>query len=108
MPGAGGTKIVIRTSEGRYLGGSGDSLHLVNDIYRAVMLDPEEFLVEETLLELRKVTGLVFEAFPLKLEEVFETCDLCGQTLIPIMAFFDGLNFLCQECRKAGPGEARA
>jgi hypothetical protein len=108
MPGAGGTKIVIRTSEGRYLSGSGDGLHLVNDIYRAVMLDPAEFQVEETLLELRKVTGLVFEALPLKLEEVFETCDICEQMLIPIMTFFNGRNFLCQKCRKAGLGGAPA
>ncbi len=108
MAGAGSSKVVIRTTEGRYLGGDVNSLRLVNDIYGAVLLDPAEIQMEETLLELRNVTGLVFEALPLKLEEVFETCDGCGQMVIPFMAFFDGKKFLCPDCRGAGQERVRA
>jgi hypothetical protein len=102
MAGAGSTKVVIRTTQGRYLGGDVNSLRLVNDIYGAVLLDPAEVQMEETLLELQNVTGLVFEAMPLKMEEVFETCDGCGQMAVPFTVFFDGRKFLCLDCRAEG------
>ena len=107
MAGPDSSKVVIRTTEGRYLGGDVNNLRLVNDVYGAVLLDPTEIRMEETLLELRNVTGLVFEALPLKLEEVFETCDGCGQMVIPLMAFFDGKKFLCLDCRGAGADKVR-
>jgi hypothetical protein len=93
-------KLVVRTPDGMYLSRGQQGLSFVNDIYGAVLLDPQEVEVEELLLKLRTLTGVLFEAVPLVMEEVFETCDQCAQLVIPLRVYFDGTVFLCPDCRK--------
>ena len=93
-------KFVVRTPDGMYLSRGQKGLSFVNDIYGAVLLDPKEVKVEDLLLKLQTLTGVLFEAVPLVLEEVFEICDQCAQLAVPLQVFFDGKSFLCPNCRK--------
>ena len=94
-----GTKVLIRNSNGMYVGGDEHGLRLVNGVYGALLFEPEQEQVTRLLLELRK-EGLLLEVIPFKPEEVFETCDQCGTMVTPLMVFFDGQRFLCADCRK--------
>jgi hypothetical protein len=93
-------KVVVRTPDGTYLSRGENGLRFVNDIYGAVLFEPKEDQMEELLLALQSLTGLVFEVVPLVVEEVFEPCDQCSRSFIPLQMFFDGQSFLCPECRK--------
>jgi len=82
-----------------YLGGDANGWRLLNNVYGAVLFDQDPVQLSRTLTLLRGATGLTLEAVPLRLEAVFETCDRCRAMVIPLVAFFDGREFLCPDCR---------
>jgi hypothetical protein len=96
-------KVLLRTPDGMYLSRGSDDLRLSNDVYSAVVCDYLKDQVEEKLSLLQRVHGLVLQAVPLNWEDIYETCDRCRQMVVPLRVFFDGKQFLCEECRKANP-----
>ncbi len=71
---------------------------------RATVLDFEGDRVAEQLEIVRRTHGINLEAVPLDPRMTHETCDRCEQLMIAPVAFFDGSQFLCPECRQLPPG----
>jgi len=100
-------KVRIRNSEGRYLTG-GASSGFSDDPSKAIIFDYLRHQVAEQLDEIRRTRGILLEAVPVELAEVYETCDACRKLVSPFDTFFDGRRFLCFTCLAEVPAVAEA
>jgi hypothetical protein len=94
-------KVVIRSPDGLYVSGNPREWGLVEERCRAIIFDYHGHQVEQQIEMIRRLYGLVLEAEELAPQEIYETCDLCGQMALPSRMFFDGTQFLCPRCRPA-------
>jgi hypothetical protein len=70
------------------------------DMLRATVLDFEDDRIAEQLELVRRTQGINLEAVPLDPRMTHETCDRCERLVVAPLAFFDGANFLCPDCRQ--------
>jgi hypothetical protein len=66
---------------------------------RAAVFDYADDHVAEQIEIIHKAQGLVLKSVPLDPGEFYETCDRCAREVLPFMAFFNGKEFLCADCR---------
>jgi hypothetical protein len=92
-------KVFIVNAEGKYLAGNPAHWFFTKNRESAVVLNHRADRVAEQLKELRLTQGIVLEAVPVPLQEIYEACDRCGELFMPFMIHFDGQRFLCLECR---------
>jgi hypothetical protein len=91
-------KVVIRTSDGRYIVAEGKKRRLTREPSEATVFDYFADAVWEQLKRLQDAFGIRVVATPVNPREVFETFDHCGRQFRPLQIFFDGQKFLCSEC----------
>ena len=89
----------IRNPEGKYLGGDAKSMDFVDDIKKAIIFDCRRDHIDEQLEYIHMTQGLILEVVPVDLKEIHETCDRCGKLVFSFQAFYDGDQYLCEECR---------
>ncbi len=92
----------IRNAEGQYLGGDPRAMSFFDDIRKAIIFDCRRDHVEQQLENLLVAQGLALEAVPVDPGEIYETCDRCGRLVLAFRVFFDGSQYLCAGCRRAG------
>ncbi len=92
-------KVLILNGEGKYLTGDRKNWFFTADRTAAVVLYHRADHVAEQLEALRRTQGIMLEAVPVPLQEIYEACDRCKELFMPSMVFFDGRRFLCAECR---------
>jgi hypothetical protein len=92
-------RVFIQDGEGRYLCRGDDCWYFGGDKTFAVVMHYVADRVPEQLAALRAAEGLVLEAVPVPLEEIYEACDRCQELFMPTMILFDGVQFLCPDCR---------
>jgi hypothetical protein len=93
-------KVFIRNPQGKYLAADDNGLFFSQDRTGALILNYRGDQVEAQLETIRRVHGLNLVPDPVPPEEIYETCDRCKELFLPLMTFFDGKSFLCQDCRK--------
>ncbi len=91
-------KVVLRSPDGRYLGGGPTDWELADNLADAVVFNYLADNIETQLGYIQKSHGLDFEAVHVAASELCETCDRCRETVLPTIAFFDGKQFLCPDC----------
>ena len=99
-------KVVVRNPSGLYLFRGQNDWAFTAERSQAVVFDYLADKVEAQLALLFRAQGMELEAVPLPPNEVSETCDRCEQLIMPSVAFFDGRQFLCPDCRVIGSFEA--
>jgi hypothetical protein len=92
-------KVFIHNTEGKYLTRGDQSWVFTDNRLAATIFYYAADRVAEQLETLRKTQGIVLEAVPVPLDEIYENCDRCGELFMPSMIVFDGKQFLCAECR---------
>jgi hypothetical protein len=100
-------KVLIVNEDGHYLSGTALQWEFTNERCRARVFDYSDDRVAQQIELVKKVHGMVWIAGKLDPREAFEFCDRCGGRMVAPRAYFDGLQFLCGECRAslAPPGE---
>jgi hypothetical protein len=96
----GDVKVILRDTAGRFLSRGWGEYGFTTDRERAVVFDYQNDRIAEQLLLVRQTQGLVLEAVAIDPKEFYETCDGCERLVAPVMAFFDGREFRCPDCRK--------
>jgi len=91
-------RVHILNPQGKYLAGDGETLYFTAQRAEALVLSYEADRVAEQLEAIRRAQGILLEAVPVPLEEIYETCDRCQELFMPFMTHFDGKQFLCVEC----------
>ena len=97
-------KVLIVNDDGQYLAGTATHWEFTDDRSQARVFDYLEDRVAETIELIRKAHGRVWIAVKLDPREVYEFCDRCGRRMRAFRTFFDGQQFLCEDCRRGGPG----
>lgn len=95
-------KVLIVNDDGQYLAGTATHWEFTDDRSLARVFDYEDDRVAETIELIRKAHGRVWIAVRLDPREVYEFCDRCGSRMRPFRTYFDGRQFLCEECRQSG------
>jgi len=92
-------KVVIRTSDGKYLAGEIDERSYTEDLALARVFNYITDRVGERLGLLERETGAELTAVAIDPYERYELCDRCNRRVMSSKVFFDGKHFLCPECR---------
>ncbi len=100
MQDAWGIRVLIQNEAGEYLTGGPTDWHFTNDRERATVFDYLRDAVPEQLDSIRRTQNRDWKAVRLDPREVYEVCDRCGCRMMAMTVFFDGTQYLCQECRK--------
>ena len=93
-------KVFIRNVRGQYLAGAGDRGYFTDERSEAIIVNYRTDRVPEQIEMIRKTQGIFLVADPVPLEEIYEKCDNCGELFSPLMTFFNGNRFICQDCQK--------
>jgi hypothetical protein len=96
-------KVVIVNDDGQYLAGTATDWEFTDDRNRATVFDYWSDHVAERIELVRRAHGRVWVAVKLDPREVYEFCDRCGRRLRAFKTFFDGEQFLCDECKEGAP-----
>jgi hypothetical protein len=96
-------KVLIVNDDGQYLAGTAIDWQFTDERSKARVFDYVADRVAERIELVRKAHGRVWIAVKLDPREVYEFCDRCGRRMRAFKAFFDGQQFLCDDCRAAGP-----
>ena len=99
MTGLQNSKVIIRAPDRSYLTGGPTVWEFTADSLKATVLDYETDRVAEQLELVRRTHGITLEAVPLDPKLTHEICDRCEQLMVAPLAFFDGTQFLCPDCR---------
>ena len=97
-------KVLIVNDDGQYLTGTAMYWEFTEDRAKARVFDYLEDQVQERIELIRRAHGRVWIAVKLDPREVYEFCDRCGCRMRAFRAFFDGEQFLCDDCRQASAG----
>ena len=92
-------KVLILSADGLFLTGGGADWTFTGDRSRAAVFSYTADRVAEQLEKIRLTQGIILQAVPVPLEEIYETCDRCKELFTPMMTFFDGKHFICPDCR---------
>jgi hypothetical protein len=96
-------KVLIVNDDGQYLAGTATEWEFTDDRTRARVFDYVGDRVAEQIELVRKAHGRVWIAVKLDPLEVYEFCDRCGCRMRAFRAFFDGAQFLCEDCKEPVP-----
>ena len=97
-------KVLIVNDDGQYLAGTATHWEFTDDRSQARVFDYLEDRVAETIELIRNAHGRVWIAVKLDPREVYEFCDRCGSRMRAFRMYFDGRQFLCEDCRRGRPG----
>ena len=97
-------KVLIVNDDGQYLAGSAIHWEFTDDRSKARVFDYLGDQVADRIELVRKAHGRVWIAVKLDPREVYEFCDRCGSRVHAFRIFFDGQQFLCDNCREDGAG----
>jgi hypothetical protein len=97
-------KVLIVNDDGQYLAGSAIHWEFTDDRSKARVFDYVGDQVAERIDLVRKAHGRVWIAVKLDPREVYEFCDQCRRRVQVFRIFFDGQQFLCDDCREDGAG----
>jgi len=100
-------KVFIRNVRGQYLAGVADQAYFTDNRSEALVVNYRSDRVPEQIAVIRKTQGIFLMADPVPLEEIYEKCDRCGELASPLMTLFDGVQFICADCRKPKKRAAR-
>jgi hypothetical protein len=100
----GAIKVLIINEEGQYLAGTATRWEFTEDRTRARVFDYLQDQVAEMLSLVKNAHGSVWIAVKLDPREAYEFCDRCGSRMTALLAFFDGIQFLCEACRDHASG----
>ena len=92
-------KVLIVNEDGQYLSGSAIDWEFTEDRTKARVFDYQGDRVAELIQLVRKAHGTVWIAVKLDPQEVYEFCDRCGCRMRAFKAFYDGQQFLCEDCQ---------
>lgn len=92
-------KGVLQTPEGKYLSGRAMHWRFTEDRSSAILFDLFAHRVHEQAAVLNERLGVRLHFVPLPPEEVYEVCDSCQCFFMPRQVFFDGVRFLCSDCK---------
>ena len=98
------TKVLIVNQDGQYLAGTARQWEFTEDRSRAKVFDFAQDHVAEQIALVRKAHGMVWIAVKLDPREAYEFCDRCGTRSLPMHTYFDGIQFLCRDCKDGGTG----
>ncbi len=94
-------RVVIRNPFGQYLTDDSSRVFFTDDRTQATVFRYQEDNVQEQIDTILRTQGVALVADPVPPEDVYETCERCRELFMPYMMFFDGKQFLCEECRAA-------
>lgn len=92
-------KVLIVNEEGQYLAGTATNWGFTEERTRARVFDFCQDHVPEMLSLVKNAHGIVWIAVKLDTCEAYEFCDRCGSRMTALLAFFNGVEFLCEACR---------
>jgi hypothetical protein len=92
-------KVLIINDDGQYLAGTATEWEFTEDRARAKVFDYVGDRVAEQIDLVRRAHGRVWIAVKLDPLEVYEFCDRCGCRMRAFRAYFDGQQFVCQDCK---------
>jgi hypothetical protein len=95
-------KVYIRNQSGEYLAADGDDWEFTAGVERAHIFDYDADQVAAQLEQVAWSFGIVWTAVPVDPSIVCESCDACGKFVAARFAHFDGVRFLCADCRSTG------
>ena len=93
-------RVFIRNAQGKYLAQDANGLFFTEDRSAALVFNYRSDSVLEQLAIIKTTHGLALTAEPVPPEEIYETCDRCGDLFMPFMILYDGKQFLCPDCRR--------
>lgn len=100
-------RVMIRNAQGKYLAQDDYGLFFTADRFAAMVFSYRADNVADQLALLQKTQDVVLVAEPVPPEEIYERCDRCQDLFMPWMTYFDGRQFLCEECRGRRAGVRR-
>jgi len=92
-------RVMIRNAQGNYLAQDDYGLFFTNNRSVAMVFNYRADCVAQQLAELQRARGISLAVEPVPPEEIYEQCDRCQEFFMPWMTYFDGKQFLCEDCR---------
>ena len=92
-------KVLLANVHGEFLATEDGHWVFTDERTRAMVFDYIADTVPQKIEMVQRMYRLVLKAVPLDPGEFFEFCDGCNRISIPLDFFFDGIQFLCPNCR---------
>ena len=108
MPAPSAILVFICKSSGEYLTRERDDWVFTADPARAHQFEYHADDIPWRLQQMRRKTGIRWTAVPVDPDLRIETCDICGATMAPYQACFDGRGCLCLSCCSQSRSESAA
>jgi formylmethanofuran dehydrogenase subunit E len=96
-----GIRVLIQNEAGEYLTGGPTEWHFTEQRERATVFDYVRDAVPEQLALIRRTHNHDWRVVKLDPREVYEICDHCGSQVMAMKVFFNGTEYLCQECKNS-------